>query len=116
MNPNIQEIRGTDSWNFETLKYNISNESNDILLGNAYDPDLNFFSTNFKNLDTVYVFRRHGVMTWIILHMVYQTIQVAIKKGVIAKVGEFLSTFIILPTSELDLTFLLTTEILNYLH
>ena len=44
MNPNIQEIGGTDSWNFETLKYNISNESNDILPDNAYDPDLNFFN------------------------------------------------------------------------
>ena len=55
MNSNIQEIRGTDSWNFETLKYNITNESNDILLNNAYDPDLNFFSKNVKNLDTVYV-------------------------------------------------------------
>ena len=50
MNPNIQEIRGTDSWNFETLKYNISNESNYILLDNAYDPGLNFFSKNVKNL------------------------------------------------------------------
>ena len=39
MNPNTQEIRGPDSWNFETLKYNISNESNDILLDNAYDPE-----------------------------------------------------------------------------
>ena len=48
-------ILGTDSWNFETLKCNISNESNDILLNNAYDPDLNFFSKNVKNLDTVYV-------------------------------------------------------------
>ena len=55
MNSNIQEIRGTDSWNFETLKYNITNESNDILLNNAYDPDLNFFSMNVKNLDTMYV-------------------------------------------------------------
>ena len=55
MSSNIQEIRGIDSWNFETLKYNISNESNDILLNNAYDPDLNFFSKNVKNLDTVYV-------------------------------------------------------------
>ena len=55
MNPNIQEIHGTDSWNFDTLKYNILNESNDILLDNAYDPDLNFVSKNVKNLDTVYV-------------------------------------------------------------
>ena len=42
MNPNIQAIRGTDSSNFETVKYNISNESNDILLDNVYDPDLRF--------------------------------------------------------------------------
>ena len=55
MNPNIQEIRRTDSCNFETVKYSISNESNDILLDNAYDADLNFFSKNVKNLDTVYV-------------------------------------------------------------
>ena len=55
MNPNKKEIRGTDSWNFKTLKYNILNESNDILLDNAYDPDLNFFNKNVKNLDTVHV-------------------------------------------------------------
>ena len=55
MNPNIQEICGTDSWNFETLKDNISNKSNDILLDKSYDPDLNFFSKNVKNLGTVYV-------------------------------------------------------------
>ena len=55
MNPNIQEIRGADSWNFETLKYNISSELNDVVLDDAYDPDLNFFSKNVKNLDTVYV-------------------------------------------------------------
>ena len=55
MNPNTQEIRGSDSWNFENLKYNISSESNDILLDNAYDPDLNFFSKNVKSLEKVYV-------------------------------------------------------------
>ena len=48
MNPNIQDIRGTDSWNSETLKYNILNESNDMLLDNAYDPDLNYFATMLK--------------------------------------------------------------------
>ena len=37
------------------MKYNKSNESNDILLDNAYDTDLNFFSKNVKNLDMVYV-------------------------------------------------------------
>ena len=59
MNPNIQEIRETDSWNFETLKYNISNKSYDILLVNTYDPDLIFFSKNIKNLDTEYVLPEH---------------------------------------------------------
>ena len=39
--------------------------------------------------------------------------QVPIKKGVIAKVEEFLSTFILLSTSKLDLTFILTAEILK---
>ena len=55
MNPNVQVIRRTDSWNFETLKYNISNKSNDILLDNAYDPDLIFSARMLKNLDTMYV-------------------------------------------------------------
>ena len=61
-------------------------------------------------------FQRHGVMTLIILQIVYQIIQVPIKKGVIPKVEECLSTFIILSTSKLDLTFLLNTEILKHLH
>ena len=45
MNPNTQEIHGSDSKNFGTLKYNIANGSDDILLD---DPDLNFFSNNVK--------------------------------------------------------------------
>ena len=48
MNPNVKEIRETDSWNFETLKHNMSNESNDILLDNAYDPDLIFLARMLK--------------------------------------------------------------------
>ena len=147
MNSNIQEIRGTDSWNFETLKYNISNESHDILLNNAYDPDLNFFSKNVKNLDTVYVLPEdfhdslekpitsyfsilhlnirsikknfesfktflssldftfsiiYFLEKWCddleIFHMTYQIRQVTIKKAVIAKMEECLSTFIIFST------------------
>ena len=43
MHPNTQEIRRSDSSNFETLKYNISNDSSDILLDNAHDADLSFF-------------------------------------------------------------------------
>ena len=48
MNLNIKEIGGTGSWNFETLKYNIPNESNDVLLDNAYDPDLIFSARMLK--------------------------------------------------------------------
>ena len=58
MNPNTQEIDGFVSRNFEFLKYNISNEWNDILLDDSYDPDLNFFCKNVKNLETVYVSSR----------------------------------------------------------
>ena len=55
MNPNTQEMIKSDSRNFETLKYSKSNESNDILLNDAYDQDLNFSSKNVKNFDTMYV-------------------------------------------------------------
>ena len=55
INTNTQEIRGSDSWNFETLKYTILNESNDILLYSTYDPDLHSFSKSVKNLDKEYV-------------------------------------------------------------
>ena len=143
------------------MKYNKSNESNDILLDNAYDTELNFFSKNVKNLDMVYVLpedfhdflAKPGTGYFSILHlnirsikkifksfktyfsaldftfsiicfsetwcddlyMICQVIQVAIKKGVIARLGESLSTFIFLSTSKLYLNFLLTSEILNRL-
>ena len=38
MNPNTQEIHKSDSQNIETLKYNIVNGSNDVLLDDAYEP------------------------------------------------------------------------------
>ena len=60
MNPNTQEIDGFVSRNFEFLKYNISNEWNDILLDNSYDPDLNFFCKNVKNLETVCFIRGYA--------------------------------------------------------
>ena len=53
MNPNIQEVRRTDSWKFVTLNYHISSEANDILLDNVYDPRQNFLSKKVKNLETV---------------------------------------------------------------
>ena len=55
MNPNTQEIHGSDSKNIKTLKCNTANGSNDILLDGPFDPDLNFFCKNIKNLDTMYV-------------------------------------------------------------
>ena len=143
------------------MKYNKSNESNDILLDNAYDTDLNFFS---KNLDMVYVLpedfhdflAKPGTGYFSILHLNIRSIKKKFKsfktyfsaldftfsiicfsetwcddldnfiydlpsytsshqKGVIARLGESLSTFIILSTSKLYLNFLLTSEILNHL-
>ena len=41
--------------NFETLKYDPSESSGDILLDNSCDPDLHFFNTNIQNLDTPYI-------------------------------------------------------------
>ena len=55
MNAN-QEIKEYDSRNFESLKYSLVNESNDILLDDACDPGSNFFSKNIKNLDTTYLY------------------------------------------------------------
>ena len=43
MYSNTQEIGRSDSSNFETLKYNVSNDSSYILLDNAHDADLIFF-------------------------------------------------------------------------
>ena len=38
--------------NFENLKYEIVDNSDDILLDNSCDPDVNFFSLKTQNLDT----------------------------------------------------------------
>ena len=54
MNPITEEVTEFTSSNFETLKYNLVNES-DILLDSACDPDLNFFNKYVKNYDTKYL-------------------------------------------------------------
>ena len=36
--------------NFESLKYNISDATEDILLDNSCDPDLNYFNTEIKKM------------------------------------------------------------------
>ena len=41
--------------NFELLKYNISDATEDILLDNSCDPDSSDFNTEIKNFDTPYV-------------------------------------------------------------
>ena len=41
--------------NFETLEYNPSESSGDILLDNSCDPEFHFFNINIQNLDTPYI-------------------------------------------------------------
>ena len=41
--------------NFENLKYNLVGNSDDILLDNSCDPDVNFFSLKTQNLDRPYI-------------------------------------------------------------
>ena len=41
--------------NFENLKYDIVDSSNNILLDNSCDPDVNFFILKTQNLDTPYI-------------------------------------------------------------
>ena len=41
--------------NFENTKYEIVDNSDDILLDNSCDPDVNFFSLKTQNLDTPYI-------------------------------------------------------------
>ena len=57
MNPIIEEVKEFDSSDFETLKYNLVNESDDILLDNACDPDLNL-STSMLKILTQSIFRQ----------------------------------------------------------
>ena len=44
------------SLNFESLKYSLLDDKDDILLDRSCDPDLNFFKNNIGNLDTTYLF------------------------------------------------------------
>ena len=55
MNPITEEVKEFASSNFETLKYNLVNESDDILLDSSCDPYLNVFNKYVKNFDTKYL-------------------------------------------------------------
>ena len=41
--------------NFESLKFNPFDNSEEILTDDSFDPDLNFFDINIGNLDTPYI-------------------------------------------------------------
>ena len=55
MNTITEEVKEFASSIFETLKHNLVNESDYILLDSACDPDLNFFNKYVKNFDTKYL-------------------------------------------------------------
>ena len=50
---NEKETNEHVALNFETLKYDPSGSSGNILLDNSCDLDLHFFNTNTQNLDTL---------------------------------------------------------------
>ena len=54
MNANTKEKYDTGTKNFETLKYNMS-DNTDFLLDDSCDPDVNFFNKKFQSLDTPYL-------------------------------------------------------------
>ena len=42
--------------NFENLKYEIVDNSDDILLDNSWDPDVNFLNLKTQKLDSPYIY------------------------------------------------------------
>ena len=55
MNVNAGEKSNSESQNFETLKYNITDNTQYIFLDDSCDPDANVFNVNFQNFDTPYL-------------------------------------------------------------
>ena len=45
----------SEVWNFESLKFNPFDSSEEILTDKSFDRDLNFFNSNTGNLDTPYI-------------------------------------------------------------
>ena len=60
---------------FENLKYDIVDNSEDILLDNSCDPDVNFFSLKTQNLDTPYIYYRknfkNSLVVLLMIHFQY---------------------------------------------
>ena len=55
MNANEGSKVEYESLNIESLKYSLLDDSDDILLYSSCDPDLNFFKSNIRNLDNIFV-------------------------------------------------------------
>ena len=56
MNANdLKSYSGSEYPEYETLKYEIAENFDDILLNDSCDPDVNFFNLKTQNLDTPYV-------------------------------------------------------------
>ena len=55
MNTNKQNKIEYSPQSFESLKFSLLDDNDDVLLNNSCDPDLNLFSENIKNLDTTYL-------------------------------------------------------------
>ena len=64
MNINTGEKSNSESQNFETLNYNIADNTPDILLDDSCDPDV-----NFHNFDTHYLFPEKFMISWTIPHL-----------------------------------------------
>ena len=47
---NVNTGEKSESQSFETLKYNIADNTPDILLDNSFDPDVNFFQSKLSKL------------------------------------------------------------------
>ena len=51
----LSQIKDSESLNFESLKYNSSDNNEVILLDEACHPDSNFYNANVQKLDTPYI-------------------------------------------------------------
>ena len=52
---NVSQINNSESWNFESLKYNRRDNNEVILLDEIFDPHSNFYNANVKKSDTPYI-------------------------------------------------------------
>ena len=52
----LQILIDFETKSFESLKYSIAENSNDILLDDSCNPDVHFFNVNFENVNTPYLF------------------------------------------------------------